>query len=62
MDGPNVNKAFEMKLSLDLKKKSENIFIELGTCNLHKVHIAFRKGIKKLSFDLDELFIDIHSF
>ena len=27
MDGPNVNKAFEMKLSLDLKKKSENIFI-----------------------------------
>ena len=62
MDEPNVNKAFEMKLSMDLQKKSDDIFIELGTCNLHKVHTAFRKGIKKLSFDLDELFIDIHFF
>ena len=48
MDRPNVNESFKMKLSPDLKKNSENIFIELGTCNLYKVHTAFRKGIKKL--------------
>ena len=40
----------------------ETSFLNFGTCSLHPVHTAFKKGIKKLDFDMDEFFHDIHFF
>lgn len=62
MDGPNVNKAFENKLSTELVQKHNTKFLKLGTCSLHHVHNAFRKGLQKLDFNFDEFAYDIHFF
>ena len=62
MDGPHVNKCFQEKLLCDLEKELDTSFLKLGTCSLHPVHTAFRKGIKELSFWLDNCFNHIHSF
>ena len=62
MDGPHVNKCFQEKLLGDLEKELDTSFLKLGTCSLHPVHTAFRRGIQRLSFDLDQFFNDIHFF
>ena len=62
MDGPNVNLSFEKKLRSIMETTYETSFLNFGTCSLHPVHTAFRKGIKKLDFDVDEFFHDIHFF
>ena len=36
--------------------------MKLGSCTLHPIHTDYRKGIKKLSFDIDSFFNDIHFF
>ena len=51
MDGPNVNTCFQEKLLKDLEEELDKSVLKLGTCSLHPVHTAFRKGINKLSFD-----------
>ena len=62
MDGPNVNKKFECELATALNERSNTAFLKLGSCSLHKVHTAYRKGIKELKFDLDQFFYDVHYF
>ena len=58
MDGPNVNLAFERKLANELGTP----FLKLGSCSLRPIHTTCRKRIKKLSFDIDLFFNDIHFF
>ena len=60
MDGPNVNKAFEGKLLNCFKEDNGTEFLKLGTCSLHKVHNAFRTGLKELSFDFHTFTVAIH--
>lgn len=36
--------------------------LNIGTCNLHPVHTAFSKGLKKLNFDFDKLACNLHFF
>ena len=62
MDGPNVNKKFSKILAKEFDESNQSQFLDLGTCSLHPVHTAFRKGISKLQFDFDEFFNDIHFF
>ena len=62
MDGLNVNKKFEYELATALNERSNTAFLKLGSSSLHKVHSAYRKGIKKLKFDLDQFFYDVHYF
>ena len=62
MDGPNVNLSFEQKLMLQLEELYGTSMLKLGSCSLHPVHTAFRKGILELSFNLDSFFHDIHFF
>ena len=62
MDGPNVNKKFECELATALNEHSNTAFLKLKSCSLHKVHTAYRKGIKELKFDLDQFFYDVHYF
>ena len=67
MNGPNVNKSFESKLIDDLKKRGSIAVLSFGSCNLHIVNNAFRKGFEKLSeyseIDLDHYFaVDLYFF
>ena len=61
MDGPNLNKSFQKKLSKKLEENN-NQFLNIGSCNLHKVHSAFRKGLSELNIDLDQFACDIYFF
>ena len=54
MDGPNVNLRFEKELSSHLSKSSE----ALGSCSLHPVHTAFKKGLEEMGFPYESFFHD----
>ena len=45
-----------------METNNRTSFLYVGTCSLHLVHTAFRNGLKKLGFDVDEFFYDIHFF
>ena len=62
MDGPNVNLSFERKLIDSLESEVRTSILKLGSCSLHPVHTAYRKGIAKISFDVDPFFHDLHFF
>ena len=57
MDGPNVNLAFEEKVSMHLENDMCTNLLKLGSCQLHPTHSAFRYGVKVLGFDLDTFFM-----
>ena len=60
-DRPNLSKSFQKKLSKKLEENN-NQFLNIGSCNLHKVHNAFRKGLSELNIDLDQFARDIYFF
>ena len=62
MDGPNLNLSFEKKLHLSMESDYRTACLDVGTCSLHPVHTAFRTGIKKLGFNVDEFFDHILFF
>lgn len=62
MDGPRTNLSFNKKLVADLKEKHEKSIIDIGTCNIHKIHNSFKKGLQKLQFDFDGCAADLHFF
>ena len=62
MDGPNVNKSFHQKLVHHLKEDVDTTVLDLGTCSLHPVHTAFRKGISELTYDIDGFLEDLYFF
>ena len=53
MDGPNVNKKFQ-RLLLESSYLEKTTFHDLGTCPLHIVDNAFRKGVSFLQFNVDQ--------
>ena len=61
MDGPNVNKKFQ-RLLLESPYFENTTFLDVGTCPLHIVHNAFRKGVSSLRFNVDQLGLDINFF
>ena len=46
--GPNDKTRWSTGTVGDLEKELDTSFLKLGTCSLHPVHTAFRKGIKEL--------------
>lgn len=62
MDGPNVNLSFQRKLIDNLTSEHGTSILKLGSCSLHPVHTAYRKGIAKIPFDVDSFFHDLHFF
>ena len=65
-DGTNVNKNFasvfsEIEIS-EIEEETNSKVLNIGTCSLHPVHTSLRKGLKKLNFDFDEFFYDVHLF
>jgi surfactin synthase thioesterase subunit len=56
-DGPNVNKAITEQINKALSEAHLPIMVEIGTCNLHKVHNhnAFGKSLQLFGRDAEEL-------
>ena len=62
MDGPSVNIAFLRRLNAQLESEQCPPLIDLGTCSLHPVHTAFRKGVEGLPFDVEHFVTDVYQW
>ena len=64
MDGPNVNKSFAEKLSVELKSVDNTSYIDVGSCSLHACNNVFAEALKTLkeTINLDQIPIDLHFF
>jgi hypothetical protein len=61
MDGPNVNqKLFDM-IQTDLKTNISLTLLDIGSCNLHVVHGAFRDGAHASGWDLEQILSSFYS-
>lgn len=47
-DDLNVNKAVPKKMDQELLKSRKKGLIDIGICNIHTIHDAFRKNMKEL--------------
>ena len=54
-----MNKRFQRLL---LENIENTTFLDIGTCPLHIVHNAFRKGVSSLQFNVGQFSLDIHFF
>lgn len=57
-DGPNVMKSVKAKL----KRNVNPNLVDIGECNLHKVHNAFAKGLDVFCSDVEELVRDVYYY
>ena len=55
------NKKFQCLL-LELSYLENTTFLDVGTCPLHIVHNAFRKGVSSLRFNVGQFALDINFF
>jgi hypothetical protein len=64
MDGPSVNHAFLRKITTEFQNSCKDALplVELGTCSLHPVHTAVRKGVESIDFDIDQFVNDIFTW
>lgn len=59
-DGPTVNVALKKRLDNEIKDAGGKSLIEIGPCNLHVVHNAFRTGLNAVpSWSVQEFVTDI---
>lgn len=57
MDGPNVNKKMLRLLKSELRpNEDDKKLLEIGSCGLHTVNVAFKTGVKKTGWNLIEFF------
>lgn len=61
-DGPNVNKAVLKKMDQELLKSRKKGLINIGTCNIHTTHNAFRKSMQELDENASDLLFFLHDF
>lgn len=65
MDGPNVNWKFYEMVQSDLKLNLKLTMLDIGSCNLHIVHGAFKNGASASQWELDryldQKLVDIES-
>jgi len=54
-DGPNVNKAIEAQINKALTDSRLPPLVDIGSCNLHKVHNAFGKGLASFGKDAEDV-------
>ena len=63
MDGPRLNEKFERDLEVQLGAKDEPArILKIGTCSLHPVHTAFKKGLAELELPFESFFNDLSFF
>ena len=61
-DGPNVNKAIKSKLNAKLQDNFKLKLVDTGSCQLHVVHNAFRRGVQTFGEEVENLSIDLFYF
>ena len=61
-DGPNVNKAIKANINTKQQGYFKRQLVDTGSCQLHVVHNAFRKGIEAYCEDVEHLYIDLFHF
>jgi hypothetical protein len=61
-DGPNVNKTIWRQVDKCLTDAGNRGLIDVGTCNVHVAHNAFRAALDGFATDVEELAIDLHTF
>ncbi|KAL4121783.1 hypothetical protein QTP88_014224 [Uroleucon formosanum] len=61
-DGPNVNKKVQSIINEVVQKKRGTSLLDIGSCNLHIVHNAFRKGLETFGADVRDMLITVNSF
>lgn len=55
MDGPKVNKKFFRELSCLIKETPEDPeILNLGSCGLHAINVAFKTGVKCTGWNIME--------
>lgn len=61
-DGPNVNKTVHRLMNEEVFTLRNKKLVDLGFCNIHVLHNAFKKGLTKFGTDASDLIIAVHSF
>jgi len=61
-DGPNVNKKVQSIINVVVQKKRGTSLLDIGSCNLHIVHNAFRKGLETFLADVGDMVITVNAF
>ncbi len=54
-DGPNVNKTIFRQIQMKLKEAGFPGLLDIGSCNIHVVHNAFRKAVTSFGSDVEDL-------
>ena len=55
MDGPNTNLKLLSEVQNECQKNKPSSLIDIGSCNLHLIHWAFKTGSEKSSWDLHKI-------
>lgn len=58
-DGPNVNKSIIAQVNKQLTDAKLPVLVNIGSCNLHKVHNAFARGIAVFGRNAEELSVKL---
>ena len=59
-EGPNVNISLKKRLNLAVKECGRKSLVEIGSCNLHSAHNAFRHGMSAVPvWGIDEFVMDV---
>jgi len=61
-DGPNVNKSVKNLMAEERSLLSQKPLEEIGTCNIHIMHNAFKRGMDELGENASNLIFQVHDF
>lgn len=62
MDGPNTNLLVKKKIDSHLASLKFPPLIDVGTCTLHQMHTALKKGLNELNCDVETFALNIYSW
>lgn len=54
MDGPTVNLKFYTELVKTREEAQFPNLIEIGTCSLHVIHVAFKTDIESTNWEMEK--------
>lgn len=61
-DGPNVNKTVFNLMQEKFKEKTGKKLIDIGPCDIHVIHNAYKKGLDTFGSHVANLMVNIHYF
>ena len=62
MDGPAVNIKFHEIMQRDILQEYSHSLIDIGSCGLHILHNAFKKGADSTQWDLASILSGLYFF